>query len=259
MKMWAGRFSKEVDDRVHDFNSSIRFDARMFEQDIAGSMAHAQMLGAQGIIEKVDADRICDGLAGILDDLKSGALPFDPNAEDIHMFVEQVLTERIGDTGKRLHTARSRNDQVALDIRLYLRDEMKTVSSLLFDLVAELADKAGEHLETVMPGYTHLQRAQPVTFAHHLMAYANMFVRDLSRIQDACARMDFLPLGSGALAGTTYPIDRQLAARKLGFSGVTANSLDGVSDRDFCVDAPFPVLGGDRRVVLVGVQVYRAG
>lgn len=236
MKMWAGRFSKEVDDRVNDFNSSIRFDARMFEQDIAGSMAHAQMLGAQGIIEKVDADRICDGLAGILDDLKSGALPFDPNAEDIHMFVEQVLTERIGDTGKRLHTARSRNDQVALDIRLYLRDEMKTVSSLLFDLVAELADKAGEHLETVMPGYTHLQRAQPVTFAHHLMAYANMFVRDLSRIQDACARMDFLPLGSGALAGTTYPIDRQLAARKLGFSGVTANSLDGVSDRDFCIE-----------------------
>lgn len=236
MKMWAGRFSKEVDDRVNDFNSSIRFDARMFEQDIAGSMAHAQMLGAQGIIEKVDADRICDGLAGILDDLKSGALPFDPNAEDIHMFVEQVLTERIGDTGKRLHTARSRNDQVALDIRLYLRDEMKTVSSLLFDLVAELADKAGEHLETVMPGYTHLQRAQPVTFAHHLMAYANMFMRDLSRIQDACARMDFLPLGSGALAGTTYPIDRQLAARKLGFSGVTANSLDGVSDRDFCIE-----------------------
>ena len=236
MKMWAGRFSKEVDSRVNDFNSSIRFDARMFEQDIAGSMAHAQMLAAQGILAKEDADKIVDGLDTILNDLKSGALAIDPNAEDIHMFIEQVLTERIGVAGKRLHTARSRNDQVALDIRLCLREECKNIVGLLLELTEELTRKAGENLETVMPGYTHLQRAQPVTFGHHLMAYANMLARDVGRMRDAARRMEELPLGSGALAGTTYPIDRQMTAKVLGFSRPTANSLDGVSDRDFCIE-----------------------
>ena len=236
MKMWAGRFSKEVDSRVNDFNSSIRFDARMFEQDIAGSMAHAQMLAAQGILSKEDADKIVDGLDAILGDLKSGALAIDPNAEDIHMFIEQVLTERIGVTGKRLHTARSRNDQVALDIRLCLREESKKIVGLLLELAEELTRKAEENLETVMPGYTHLQRAQPITFGHHLMAYANMLARDVGRMQDAAKRMEELPLGSGALAGTTYPIDRQMTAKALGFLRPTANSLDGVSDRDFCIE-----------------------
>ncbi len=236
MKMWAGRFSKEVDSRVNDFNSSIRFDARMFEQDIAGSMAHAQMLAAQGILAKEDADKIVDGLDTILTDLKSGALAVDPNAEDIHMFVEQVLTERIGVTGKRLHTARSRNDQVALDIRLCLREESEKIVGLLLELTEELTRKAEENLETVMPGYTHLQRAQPVTFGHHLMAYANMLARDVGRMRDAAKRMEELPLGSGALAGTTYPIDRQMTAKALGFLRPTANSLDGVSDRDFCIE-----------------------
>lgn len=236
MKMWAGRFSKEVDSRVNDFNSSIRFDARMFEQDIAGSMAHAQMLAAQGILSKEDADKIVDGLDAILEDLKSGALAIDPNAEDIHMFIEQVLTERIGVTGKRLHTARSRNDQVALDIRLCLREESKKVVGLLLELAEELTRKAEENLETVMPGYTHLQRAQPITFGHHLMAYANMLARDVGRMRDAAKRMEELPLGSGALAGTTYPIDRQMTAKTLGFLRPTANSLDGVSDRDFCIE-----------------------
>lgn len=236
MKMWAGRFSKEVDSRVNDFNSSIRFDARMFEEDIAGSMAHAQMLAAQGILTKQDADQIVDGLDSIREDLKSGALTIDPGAEDIHMLIEQVLTERIGMTGKRLHTARSRNDQVALDIRLCLKKEAETIIGLLLDLMEELTDKAQENLQTVMPGYTHLQRAQPITFGHHLMAYANMLARDVGRMHDALGRMDELPLGSGALAGTTYPIDRQLTAKILGFSRVTANSLDGVSDRDFCIE-----------------------
>ncbi len=236
MKMWAGRFSKEVDSRVNDFNSSIRFDARMFEQDIAGSMAHAQMLAAQGILSKEDADKIVDGLDAILGDLKSGALAIDPNAEDIHMFIEQVLTERIGVTGKRLHTARSRNDQVALDIRLCLREESKKIVGLLLELAEELTRKAEENLETVMPGYTHLQRAQPITFGHHLMAYANMLARDVGRMQDAAKRMEELPLGSGALAGTTYPIDRQMTAKALGFLRPTAISLDGVSDHDFCIE-----------------------
>ncbi len=236
MKMWAGRFSKEVDERVNDFNSSIRFDERMFEEDITGSMAHAQMLAAKQIIAKADADAIVDGLAAILEELKAGTLAIDPTAEDIHMYIEQVLTERIGDTGKRLHTARSRNDQVALDIRMYLRKQAAEIEALLFALIAELAEKAQAHLETVMPGYTHLQRAQPITLAHHLMAYANMFVRDVGRVRDAAARMDELPLGSGALAGSTYPIDRGMTAHILGFSRVTANSLDGVSNRDFCIE-----------------------
>lgn len=236
MKMWAGRFSKEVDDRVNDFNSSIRFDCRMYEQDIKGSLAHAAMLAAQGIIPQEDADAIAAGLEGILADLKSGALVFDPGAEDIHMFVEAELTKRIGGAGKRLHTARSRNDQVALDLRLTLREEAKEIKALLLALISELRDRAAEHLDTVMPGYTHLQRAQPVTFAHHLAAYANMFSRDVGRVSDAAARMEFCPLGSGALAGTTYPIDRQRTAAALGFTAPTANSLDGVSDRDFCIE-----------------------
>ena len=236
MKMWAGRFSKEVDDRVNDFNSSIRFDCRMYEQDIKGSLAHAAMLAEQGIIPQEDADAIARGLEGILADLQSGALVFDPGAEDIHMFVEAELTERIGGAGKRLHTARSRNDQVALDLRLTLREEAGEIKTLLLALITELRDKAAEHLDTVMPGYTHLQRAQPVTFAHHLMAYANMFLRDVERVSDAAGRMEFCPLGSGALAGTTYPIDRQRTAAALGFTAPTANSLDGVSDRDFCIE-----------------------
>lgn len=236
MKMWAGRFSKEVDDRVNDFNSSIRFDCRMYEQDIKGSLAHAAMLAAQGIIPQEDADAIAQGLEGILADLKSGALVFDPGAEDIHMFVEAELTKRIGGAGKRLHTARSRNDQVALDLRLTLREEAKEIKALLLALILELRDRAAEHLDTVMPGYTHLQRAQPVTLAHHLAAYANMFLRDVGRVSDAAARMEYCPLGSGALAGTTYPIDRQRTAAALGFTAPTANSLDGVSDRDFCIE-----------------------
>ena len=234
--MWAGRFSKEVDERVNDFNSSIRFDCRMYEQDIKGSLAHAAMLAEQGIIPQEDADAIARGLEGILADLQSGALVFDPGAEDIHMFVEAELTERIGGAGKRLHTARSRNDQVALDLRLTLREEAGEIKTLLLALITELRDKAAEHLDTVMPGYTHLQRAQPVTFAHHLMAYANMFLRDVERVSDAAGRMEFCPLGSGALAGTTYPIDRQRTAAALGFTAPTANSLDGVSDRDFCIE-----------------------
>ncbi len=236
MKMWAGRFSKEVDDRVNDFNSSIRFDCRMYEQDIKGSLAHAAMLAAQGIIPQEDADAIAQGLEGILADLKSGALVFDPGAEDIHMFVEAELTKRIGGAGKRLHTARSRNDQVALDLRLTLREEAKEIKALLLALISELRDRAAEHLDTVMPGYTHVQRAQPVTFAHHLAAYASMFSRDVGRVSDAAGRMEFCPLGSGALAGTTYPIDRQRTAAALGFTAPTANSLDGVSDRDFCIE-----------------------
>ncbi|MCR5166278.1 MAG: argininosuccinate lyase [Oscillospiraceae bacterium] len=234
--MWAGRFSSEADPRVNDFNSSISFDARMYAQDIRGSIAHATMLGECGIIEKTESEKLVEGLKGILADLDSGSLSFDPNAEDIHMFIEQVLTERLGDTGKRLHTARSRNDQVALDIRLYLRDQTKEIQSLVHDLIETLMTIAQEHIYTVMPGYTHLQRAQPITFAHHIMAYAQMLARDLSRLDDAYKRMDIMPLGSGALASTTYPIDRKRVCELLGFSDITYNSLDGVSDRDFCIE-----------------------
>ena len=234
--MWAGRFSSEADPKVNDFNSSISFDARMYRQDIRGSMAHARMLGDCGIIEKSESEKIIEGLRGILADLDSGALSFDPNAEDIHMFVEQVLTDRLGDTGKRLHTARSRNDQVALDIRMYLRDECDEISKLVFELTETIINMAQEHLYTVMPGYTHMQRAQPITFAHHLMAYAQMLYRDLERIRNAKERMNYLPLGSGALAGTTYPINRKQVCEELGFTDITYNSLDGVSDRDFCIE-----------------------
>ena len=235
-KLWAGRFSKEVDEKVNDFNSSISFDARMYRQDIEGSIAHAGMLGETGIIDKEESRKIIEGLKGILSDIESGKLQFDPCAEDIHMFVEAELTERIGDAGKRLHTARSRNDQVALDIRMYLKHEAKEITALVKGLVETLCGIASEHLETVMPGYTHLQRAQPITFAHHLMAYAQMFLRDIGRLSDACGRMDFMPLGSGALASTTYPIDRRMVCGALGFEDITQNSLDGVSDRDFCIE-----------------------
>ena len=235
-KMWAGRFAKELDKTADDFNSSIHFDCRMYRQDITGSMAHAAMLGAQGIISQSEADEIISALEGILADLDSGALSFDMDAEDIHMFVEQVLTERIGDTGKKLHTARSRNDQVALDIRMYLRDEAESVVSLIKKLLEAILFQARAHKSAIMPGYTHLQRAQPVTFGHHLLAYAMMLSRDIGRIRDAEKRMNLSPIGSCALAGTTYDTDRELEASRLGFDGITLNSIDGVSDRDFCVE-----------------------
>ena len=235
-KMWAGRFKKQLDSEVNDFNSSIRVDCRMYKSDIGGSMAHAAMLARQGIIGEEDAEAIIGGLEGILADLEAGNLDFDMTAEDIHMFVEAELTKRIGDTGKKLHTARSRNDQVALDVRLYLRDEVEELKALLKNLITVITDKAETYKATVMPGYTHLQRAQPITFGHHLMAYAQMFLRDIARLEDASDRMNFSPLGSCALAGTTYPTDRRFVAEKLGMKGICENSLDGVSDRDFAVE-----------------------
>ena len=235
-KMWAGRFSKPSDKLADDFNSSLPFDCRMYRQDIRGSMAHAAMLGHQGIISPADADTIIDGLEGILKDLDSGDLEFDYSCEDIHMFVEQELTKRIGDTGKRLHTARSRNDQVAVDLRMYLRDECEEISALIRELIAAVTEQAEAHKETILPGYTHLQRAQPIVFGHHLAAYGMMLGRDLGRICDTVQRMNFSPLGSCALAGTTYNIDRNATAAALGFDGPCINSLDGVSDRDYCVE-----------------------
>ncbi len=236
MKLWAGRFQKEIDQKTNDFNSSISFDSRMYREDIEGSIAHATMLGACGIIEEGEADAICAELQKILDDIDSGALLIDPAAEDIHTFVEGELTKRLGAAGKRLHTARSRNDQVALDLRCYLKKECGALRIQLKELVEVLCQKALEHRGDVMPGYTHLQRAQPITFGHHLLAYAEMFLRDVGRLDDAERRMDVLPLGSCALAGTTYPLNREMTARLLGFSGVSQNSLDGVADRDFCVE-----------------------
>lgn len=235
-KMWAGRFSKEVDETVNAFNSSISFDGRMYRHDIQGSIAHATMLGQCGIISKSDSEKIIDGLKGILTDIENGSLEMDMTAEDIHMFIEAELTKRLGDVGKRLHTSRSRNDQVALDIRLYLKDEIKEIKALVLKLADVLCNMAQKHTETVMPGYTHLQRAQPVTLGHHLMAYAQMFLRDLGRIEDTLKRMNECPLGSCALAGTTYAIDRNMTAEALGFDRPMVNSLDGVSDRDFCVE-----------------------
>ncbi len=239
MKLWKGRFQKEADPKTNDFNSSISIDSRMYREDIEGSMAHAAMLGECGIIEKSESEKIIQGLQGILADLDSGALMIDPDAEDIHTFVEGELTARIGDAGKRLHTARSRNDQVALDVRLTLRKDCAAVQVQLKDFVKVLCRKAERYAATVMPGYTHMQRAQPITFGHHLMAYAEMLLRDLSRLEDALRRMDVMPLGSGALAGTTYPLDRTITARLLGFSQISQNSLDGVSDRDFCAEIAF--------------------
>ncbi|MDO4459648.1 MAG: argininosuccinate lyase [Clostridia bacterium] len=241
MKLWKGRFSKEAAPETNDFNSSISFDSRMFKEDIEGSIAHATMLGRQGIIELAESEKIIAELKKIKQDIIDGTLTIDPDAEDIHTFIEGELTERIGQTGKRLHTARSRNDQVALDIRLTLKPEIDGLVSQLKDLVAMLASKAEEYYDTVMPGYTHLQRAQPVTFGHHLLAYCEMLLRDIDRLKDAKDRMDFCPLGSGALAGTTYPLDRELTASLLGFKGPTQNSLDGVSDRDFCAEIAFAV------------------
>ncbi len=235
-KMWAGRTDGATEKIADDFNSSIRFDSRMYRQDITGSMTHAAMLAAQGIISQQDADALTEGLAGILEDLKSGALAIDMTCEDIHMFVEQVLTERIGDVGKRLHTARSRNDQVALDTRLYLREQTEEIIRLIRDLIAAVVEKAEQYSDAIMPGYTHLQRAQPITFGHHLMAYAMMLLRDVERLRDCKGRMNRSPIGCCALAGTTYPIDRRYEASKMGFDGICRNSLDGVSDRDFCVE-----------------------
>ena len=235
-QLWKGRFKKELAKETNDFNSSISFDSKMFEEDIKGSIAHAAMLGKAGIIDKSESDKIVAELAVILDDIKSGKLNIDMQSEDIHTFVEGELTSRLGDTGKRLHTARSRNDQVALDIRLYLKKEAETIIGMLKRLVLVLCDKAGANKNTIMPGYTHLQRAQPITFGHHLMAYAAMLLRDIERLEDAYERMNVLPLGSGALAGTTYPIDRGFVADYLGFDSVSQNSLDGVSDRDFCLE-----------------------
>ena len=235
-KMWAGRTDGNIDKIADDFNSSIRFDCRMYRQDITGSMAHAAMLASRGIIAQEDADTLIDGLEGILKDLDSGTLEFDMSCEDIHMFVEQVLTQRLGDVGKKLHTARSRNDQVALDIRMYLRNEIDEIAELVKDLVAAVVSKAEEYKTAIMPGYTHLQRAQPITFGHHLMAYAMMLLRDLDRLEDCRKRMNRSPIGCCALAGTTYDTDRHFEAQKLGFDGICMNSLDGVSDRDFCVE-----------------------
>lgn len=236
MKLWTGRFQKEISKTTNDFNSSISFDSRMYKEDITGSIAHATMLGQCGIIEKEQAEIICKGLQEILTDIESGKLSIDMEAEDIHTFIEGELTKRLGDNGKRLHTARSRNDQVALDVRLYLRNQIDELKSLVKGLIEVICSKAEEYAETVMPGYTHLQRAQPITFGHHLMAYAEMLLRDLSRLEDTQKRMNVNPLGSCALACTTYPIDRSITTRLLGFDSMTRNSLDGVSDRDFCLE-----------------------
>ena len=235
-KMWAGRTDGVTEKIADDFNSSIHFDSRMYRQDITGSMAHAAMLAGKNIISQTDADQLIAGLEQILADLDSGALQIDMECEDIHMFVEQVLTQRLGDVGKKLHTARSRNDQVALDIRMYLRGEIDEITELIKSLVAAVTDKAEEYAETIMPGYTHLQRAQPITFGHHLMAYAMMLLRDLERLADCRKRMSLSPIGCCALAGTTYDTDRRFEAAQLGFDGICLNSLDGVSDRDFCVE-----------------------
>ena len=236
-KMWAGRFSKALDKQADDFNSSIHFDSRMYKEDLVGSMAHAIMLRRQGIITETEEKQIQKGLSGILEDIENGSLEIDMNAEDIHMFVEAELTKRIGDAGKKLHTARSRNDQVALDIRMYLMTECEEIGGLLKDLIRAIRDLARKHKKTIMPGYTHLQRAQPITFAHHILAYAMMFTRDFNRLGDAAKRMyENCPIGSCALAGTTYNTDREWEAKRLGFSGISLNSIDGVSDRDFCVE-----------------------
>ena len=235
-KLWAGRTSGVTDQLADDFNASIHFDCRMYRQDILGSMAHAAMLAAQGIITHEEAGRLIDGLQGVLDDLQSGKLAVDMTCEDIHMFVEQVLTQRLGDVGKKLHTARSRNDQVALDIRMYLRDQTDEIAGLIHQLAVTVTEKAEQYKGAIMPGYTHLQRAQPITFGHHLMAYVMMLLRDLDRLKDCRKRMNQSPIGCCALAGTTYHTNRQMEAEALGFDGLCRNSIDGVSDRDFAVE-----------------------
>ena len=236
MKLWAGRFQKETDTLVNDFNSSIQFDARLYKQDIAGSIAHAQMLGKQGIIEEHEVESIVEGLKAILEDIEADKVEFSVDNEDIHMNIETLLTQRIGDAGKRLHTARSRNDQVAVDTRLYVKEEIPVIIGKILDLEEVLVEKAKEHTDTVMPGYTHLQRAQPTTFGHYMMAYANMFKRDVTRLEDCLERLDECPLGAGALATTTYDIDRFATAQALGFKKPTDNSMDSVSDRDYAIE-----------------------
>ena len=236
MKLWGGRFSKATDGLVDDFHSSISFDQRLAEQDITGSIAHATMLGEQGIIPQADADKIVAGLRDILADVKAGKITWHVDAEDIHMNVETLLTQRIGDAGKRLHTGRSRNDQVALDVRMYAKLACEETRQMLTDLLEALLDIAQDNLHTIMPGYTHLQKAQPITLAHHMMAYFQMFLRDRTRFEAAYRSADVMPLGSGALAGTTYPLNRERVAELLGFSQITQNSLDGVADRDFLLD-----------------------
>jgi len=235
-KMWAGVTAGVTDSIADDFNSSIHFDCKMYKEDITGSMAHAAMLAGKGIISQKDADLLIDGLQGILDDLNSGKLEFDLSCEDIHMFVEQVLTERIGDTGKKLHTARSRNDQVALDLRMFLRSRTDEIIALTKDAVSAIYEQAQANKSVIMPGYTHLQRAQPILFSHHILAYAMMLLRDLERLSDCRRRMNVSPIGSCALAGTTYDTDREFEAKKLGFDSICLNSIDGVSDRDFCLE-----------------------
>ena len=236
-KMWAGRFQKALDKQADDFNSSIHFDCRMYKQDITGSMVHAMMLSRQGIITTAEYKEILNGLSGILEDIENGSLQIDMDAEDIHMFIESELTKRIGNTGKKLHTARSRNDQVALDIRLYLLNECEQIGGQILKLIEAIKDKADSNKDAIMPGYTHLQRAQPITFAHHILSYAFMLQRDFDRIYDAVGRMiSQCPIGSCALAGTTYNTDREFEAERLGFTGISLNSIDGVSDRDFCLE-----------------------
>ncbi len=235
-KLWGGRFQKNTDEKVDDFNSSIRFDKRMYKQDIKGSIAHASMLGKQGIISLEDSEKIVAGLKEILVEIENGQVKFDIDAEDIHMNIEKLLTEKIGDAGKRLHTGRSRNDQVALDIRMYLMEEIDEIHVMIKHLLEVIVEIATKNTEAIMPGYTHLQKAQPITFAHHIMAYFEMFKRDIQRLADCRERMNIMPLGSGALAATTYPLDREFVAKQLGFSDITYNSLDGVSDRDFVIE-----------------------
>ena len=236
MKLWGGRFSGQINTAADAFHSSISFDQRLYKQDITGSMAHAKMLGLQGIIPEKDAEQIIKGLEGILADIENGDLSIDLSAEDIHSFIEAELILRIGDAGRRLHTGRSRNDQVALDMRMYVKDEIDTISGLIISLLRVLTDMSKDSVDTIMPGFTHLQKAQPITLAHHLMAYFHMFKRDYERLIDCRKRVDYMPLGAGALAGTTYPIDREFVKESLGFSNITPNSLDAVSDRDFCIE-----------------------
>lgn len=235
-KMWTGRMNKQTDKRADDFNSSTRFDSLMYKEDILGSIAHVEMLAKQEIIDTESKDKIVLCLENILEDINSGKLEIDMNSEDIHMFIETVLTQRLGEIGKKLHTARSRNDQVALDIRLYLRNKANDINSALLSLINAIKNQAKDNIDTIMPGYTHLQRAQPITFAHQILAYGMMFSRDITRLNDAVKRMNVNPLGSCALSGTTYPTDREYTTKKLGFDSYTLNSIDGVSDRDFCVE-----------------------
>ena len=251
MKLWGGRFEKGTDELVNDFNSSIRFDKRMYKQDVFGSIAHATMLGKCGVITKDESELIVKTLHIILEEIESGKAEFLIDAEDIHMNIETMLIAKIGDTGKKLHTGRSRNDQVALDIRMYLRDEIDEILVMIKNLLLSLSKIAGENLETIMPGYTHLQKAQPITLSHHLCAYIEMFSRDVSRLKDTRKRMNIMPLGSGALAATTYPFDREFVAEKLSFDDITYNSLDGVSDRDFVIE-----LAGSLSIIMMHLSRF---